>query len=233
MNNLRDLTFEQLTKRAIEGDIEARTLLIESHMIMQLLDSVSYWASKKYKQDPDEIKDFILVKLFNSIKTLQDPSQLEAWCYGVARNYCLNQIRHLNVEEKYQELKLAEEQGRFGKWHGKPLIPPHLVSSPEEDSLIEEQRLHVSEVLRRLKQSFPDSPFMKAWVEGKTLRQISEETGVSIVTVARQLKKMQKAIVTEFLSEIETIRGQIQSSQAVIENEKMITRYILEELRDK
>jgi RNA polymerase sigma factor (sigma-70 family) len=244
MANLRDLTLAQLTKRSMEGDIEARTLLIEHPATMRLLDRVSEWAYRRYKQDPDEIKDFILVKLFNSINTLKDPSRLKEWCYGLARNHCLNQIRHLNVEEKYQELKLAEEQGRFGKWHGKPLIPPHLASSPEEELLIKEQgqqeelvieelRLHVREMLVRLEQVFPDSSLMEAWTEGKTLKQISVEKGLPIATVARQLKKMQKAIVTEFLSEIETIRGQMQSSQAVIEDEKMITRYILEGLRAK
>lgn len=217
----------------MDGDIEARTLLIEHPATMQLLDRVAHWAYRRYKQDPDEIKDFILVKLFNSINTLKDPSQLTKWCYMMAKNYSLNQIRHLNVEEKYRELKLAEEQGRFGKWHGKPLIPPHLASLPEEELLIKEQELYLKEVLKRLKQSFPDSSLMEAWAEGKTLRQISEEMGVPISTVARRLKNMQKALITDFLSEIKTIRGQTQSSQSVIEDEKMITRNILESLRDK
>jgi RNA polymerase sigma factor (sigma-70 family) len=244
MNNLRDLTLEQLIKRAMEGDIEARTLLIEHPSTMHLIDQVSNWAYSKYKQDPDEIKDFLLVKLFNSINTLKDPSQLKKWCTMMASNYCLSQIRHSNVEEKYQELKLAEQQGRFGKWHGKPLIPPHRASSPEEelllkergqqkDLLIEELRLHVREMLERLEQSFSDSSLLEAWAEGKTLRQISEKTGIPMPTIARRLKKMQKVIVAGFLSEIETIRGQMQSSQSVIEDEKLITRYILEGLRAK
>lgn len=233
MHNLRDLTLEQLTERAMKGDLEARSLLIEHSQVTQLLNKVSGWAYRRYKQDPDEIKDFLLVKLFNSINTLKDPSQLRKWCYEMARNYCLNRLRRLNVEEKYQELKLYQHQGLFGKWQGRPLIPPQFESSPEKEILIEELRLHMRAVWGRLKQSFPDSSLIEAWAEGKTVKQIGEETGESMATVYRRLNKMKKAIVTEFLSEIEKIRGQMQSSQSVIEDEKMITRYILEGLRDK
>jgi RNA polymerase sigma factor (sigma-70 family) len=244
MQNLKNLTLEQLTIRAIEGDIEARALLIEHPAILQLLDRVSSWAYQNYKQYPDEIKDFIRVKLFNSISTLKDPSHLNKWCYMLVRNYCLNQIRHLNVEESYQKLIIAKHEGQFGKLHGKSLPPPHPASSPEEQMLIKEQiqqeellieelRLNVREVLERLLQSSPDSSLIKAWAEGKTPKQISEETGISIKTVFRQLKKMQKAIVTELYSQIETIRGQMQLSRVVIEDEKMIAHYILEGLRDK
>jgi RNA polymerase sigma factor (sigma-70 family) len=235
MHKLKDPTLEQLTEKAISGDIGARARLTEHPAMWLLLDEVSAWAARTYKLERDEIRENVLVAIFNRLETLTRPSDLEGWCYGVAKNYCLNQLRHLRIEKRYQELELANQQSRRGRRHGVPVEPSYLVPSPEEELLAKEQRRLLREALQRAIQSLPDSPdsLVKAWMEGKTAKQISEETGLPLSTVYRRVTKMQKAFLKELLSEIEAVRGQTQSLQTTIENEKLIARYMLEELRAK
>jgi len=236
MSDKENPTLEQLTKSAMGGDIGALYSLIEHPKTQRLLDQVSDWAFAHYKQDKDEIKEVLIGKLFNRIDTLSDPSRLKGWLYQVAKHHSLNQLRHLRIEEQYKEMVSAEQRNRFGTWHGESLVPPRAVSLPGDEHFGEEQQIAVRDMIQRATQrateSFP-KPVVEAWRDGKSAREISEATGLPVAAVYRLLKKIQKAIVTESLSELEAIVGQMESVQSNIENEKAITRGILEVLRSK
>lgn len=211
--------------------------LIEHPKTQRLLDRISGWASVRYKQDKEEIREALVAKLFNRVGTLKDPAHLKQWLYEVARRHSLNQLRHAEVEKRYQEAMLAEHRKQFGTWHGEPLAHPNATSLPEDDPYSENQQVAVREMIQRAAlRAIRSSPktvaeAWEAWAAGKTVQEISKETGQSVATVYRLLKMMEKAIVTESLSEIEAIRGQMESAQSDIESEKVITRGILEVLR--
>jgi RNA polymerase sigma factor (sigma-70 family) len=220
----------------MEGDMGALYSLIEHPTTQRLLDHISGWASKRYKQDKDDVREALVAKLFNRVGTLKNPAYLKRWLYEAAKRHSLNQLRHSEVEKRYQEAVLAEHSKQFGTWHGEPLAHPSAAHLPEDDPYGEGQQVAVRDMIRRAAlraiRSFPE-PVAEAWAAGTTAREISEETGLSVVTVYRLLSKMERAVVAESLSEIESIMGQMESAQSDIENEKVITRGILEVLRSK
>jgi len=233
---------EEVIKAAISGDLEARASLVEHPAVQELLARVSKAASAEFNVDRDEIKEHLLVKLFNRVEELRKPENLRAWCHFVARRYCLNVNRHLIVVKRYEELVKAN-QSRFGRWQGAPLALAHDPSTPEEELIKKEEeeilreralilKKRIQKATRDATRSFPES-LVNAWAAGKSVKEISDETGIPMATVYRQLKGAQKRIVTEAISEIETIRDRMQASHSMIEYEKWITRMILEGLKAK
>jgi len=229
LNDVDNNTLECLTEKAINGNKEALTALIQHPKFIQLLDNISAWAARKYNQDKEDVRENVWIRIYNNIETLRQSSRFEEWCYQVTKHYCLNEIRHQQVERDFQD-KVRNQNREDKRRGGKPLVQPKLVPTQEQELLIKEQELVLKEVVRKATEKFPKW-LVDAWSIGKTPKQIIEETGQPPSTVYRMLKKLEKAIIDESLSEIETMRSQMQSSQTEIESEKKITRNILERLR--
>lgn len=197
MNDISDFISERLIEKAISGDREAMTSLIEHPEMLQFLGKVSAWAAWKYKQDIDEVRQAILIKLYEDINTLRNPRALKHWCYSVAKSYCLNQIRHSNVERSYLNDMQRRSLGDRRRG-GVPLIQSTDVPTPDLEFLFEEG-------VRRATKLFPKE-IVDGWRMGKPPKEIAQDTGMPITTIYRILKNMQKGIIEGTLSEIKVIR---------------------------
>lgn len=242
MSDEKDPTFEKLVRGAIDGDMEARALLLVHPDTTRILDKISARASATFHVEADEIKGILLDKLFNKIGSLKLPSldgvslvsQFEAWCYQVARHYCMNLLRHSSVAAKHAT-QVTQMQSRFGKWRDVALPPHHAEPSPEDQLLFKEKKLIAKEITKRLRRELQrtDQSSLKiweSWSRGKSLPEIARETDLPISSVNRKLKGIQKAIVSAYSSEIDAIIDGMKSSQLNIQNEKKATREILREL---
>ena len=221
-DQVSDITLEHLITDAMSGDRKAFTSLVLHPKMSRLIDDVSAWAAWKYQQDRDDVRQVIVIALYNRITTLRDASHLEDWCYAITRGYSLNEIRHRKKEISYLEDSKSRSQ-QAKKREGKPFVEYETASTPEEDFLMEKG-------MRRATRSFPKE-IVGAWVIGKSPKQIAQETGRPISTIYRILKNIRRAIIDETLSEIGTMRSQMQATQSKIESEKELTRSILAGLR--
>jgi DNA-directed RNA polymerase specialized sigma24 family protein len=96
---------------AAAGDSDALNLLLGHPSICRLLAAASISAHARYKVDQDDIREFVQFQLWNKIHTIRSIKSLPAWTRRVAKNFCLNQIRHHDYEIDYEEsVKSSEHQ---------------------------------------------------------------------------------------------------------------------------
>lgn len=91
-----------------------------------------YGVCLKYYRDREQSRDAVLQifeKLFESLKT-HTPENVKTWLMFVARNYCISELRKMQVK--------AEKQSRYEKDEEEPWMPEEEVL---HEKVIKEQRL--------------------------------------------------------------------------------------------
>ncbi len=91
-----------------------------------------YGVCLKYYRDREQSRDAVLQifeKLFESLKT-HTPENVKTWLMFVARNYCISELRKMQVK--------AEKQTRYEKDEAEPWLPEEEVL---HEKVIKEQRL--------------------------------------------------------------------------------------------
>src|ERR1051325_8845715 len=126
--------------KSINGEENALTELITHPWMIQLLNKISDWAERKYKQEKEDIRQILLMKLLISICTINNPRRFKPWCYLAVKHHCLNEIRHTKVANSHlRSLKIqSQESTRQG---GKPLIQSTAATSQEQELLKKEQKI--------------------------------------------------------------------------------------------
>jgi DNA-directed RNA polymerase specialized sigma24 family protein len=190
--------FDDILKKAMSGNKEALDLFICHIKMVDLLNEVSVHAARTYKQDRDDIRDKLLMTVYQSITALSEPNHLRAWCYQIAKGYCLDEIRHNTVVmSSMDEIRRStfDDSKRLG---GKPLIQSTNALTPEQEFLLNER-------LSRVYRQYPDA-IVIGWALGHSPAEIAQESGIPLKTVYRLLRKMQGSLLEESLSEIQSIK---------------------------
>lgn len=215
-----DVVVETIILQAVNGDEEARTALIESAWLGKVLNAVSIWSAARFKSaklkgDPDEIRQIVWLKVFLYIHTLKNPKKktwcscLRTWCYAVARNYCLNEIRHSDIVLDHDKTVSQEnDNGTIKTASGrKRPIPNSVERSAEEISNENAEntlwQCREDEVRRRIWDVLNSFPSEKRTIglfslrERKSVREIVALTNTPVSTTYDILSKIQKALVAE------------------------------------
>lgn len=132
--------------------------------------------------DRDEAEDIaqeVFVDLWNNAPTLPDISNLKSYLFVQVRNRCLNQLKHLHVEDKYRHW-LAEAQA--------------YAEIPEVD-VDPEMMKQIYGVIDELPGQ-ARTIFKMCVLEGKKYKETAEELGISVNTVNTQMKRAYKYIRT-------------------------------------
>ena len=187
-SDINDPRLKSLFLKAKTGDGEAFNLLFTDSRIWRPLTTISFSVANLYRQDGDEVRAHTLEQTWKKIDSIKDFTHLCPYCHTVARNYCLNQIRHNNVVRDYSHDQTKTRESR--KRGGKPMVDFTTVPTPE-------QELQIQEALQRATAPFP-TWLVEGWRDGKSASELSEGTGRSLKTVYRKLKELQKAIIKEF-----------------------------------
>jgi DNA-directed RNA polymerase specialized sigma24 family protein len=193
MIDYSDSLLGYLIEKAARGDREAATALISHPEILQLLDKVSSWAAWKYNQDKDDIRQDVSIALWKSIGSLRNPKHLKSWCYTVAKRYCYHKVRHSKVEMAYIQRQSVGDR-RHG---GDAFVQATDVLTPDVEFLVGEE-------LRRATSQFPQE-IVDGLIQGRSAKQISQETGRPVASVYRLLKNITTSILEGTLSDIKTI----------------------------
>lgn len=198
-----DVGPEPIIIEAIHMNEHALTELFEHPWMIRLLNEIAEWAQWKYQQNKEDFRQILSLRIYLNIYTLNNPRRLRPWCYSIARNDCLNQVKHRRVANSYLELsrRQSQESTRQG---GRPFVQCSAVLTPEQELLQKEQELLRKEQdilfekkIRKITSSFPPE-IVDGWLEGIPRKEIAKTLGRSVQTVYRLLNEMHKAIVKEF-----------------------------------
>jgi RNA polymerase sigma-70 factor (ECF subfamily) len=122
----------------------------------------------------EEIVQNLFMKLWQKRELLQAHTSVKAYLYKCVHNDCLNHIKHLKIQGKYQE---------------------HALYTMDQHTEAASHRVELSELENRLGQALKELPeqcraiFQMSRFEELKYKEIAEELGISIKTVENQMGK--------------------------------------------
>ncbi len=129
--------------------------------------------AQRFLRDCDAAQDAVQEVFLRYLKAPpreRDPRSLSSWLYRATHNLCVDQIR------KEVHMRAQMEQ----------MDPPEPAPSPARVLQIEESRERTERLLRRLTENQRTLLVLRVY-EGKTYREISEITGLSVSNVGVQI----------------------------------------------
>ena len=91
----------ELVKRVCMGETQLFRLLIERHQ--QHIFNLCYRMLRQFEEADDATQDTFL-KAYRSLKQFRGDARLKTWLCRIARNECLNRLRHENMASLDQQL---------------------------------------------------------------------------------------------------------------------------------
>ena len=91
----------ELVKRVCMGETQLFRLLIERHQ--QHIFNLCYRMLRQFEEADDATQDTFL-KAYRSLKQFRGDARLKTWLCQIARNECLNRLRHENMASLDQQL---------------------------------------------------------------------------------------------------------------------------------
>jgi len=193
MEITEELELEDILEEA-RRDKEAFDRMISHPRVKRILDEVAAWAAREFKQEKDEIRDVVVRKLYANLGQINNPRNLKSWCYSVARNYCCDRYNRSSHEVPFLN------EASLGVFEGKKYNGASVVQNWAEMTFEEERRL--TDALLKAIKPLPKE-LVQAFADGKKLREIAAQFGVSIPTAQRKLTRLQKAIADAVMEALE------------------------------
>lgn len=172
---------------------------------------LALYGSRGVYENAEDLKQEVYLKVLSNIKGIRDfrsDTEFFGWIHSVARNIYLNSLRKSVLERKSVgedelfELFQTERTGSESQYHEPALKGLLDKLDPEEGKILELS------------------------TQGYTPRQIADKLGISLRTAYRLVSQVQKGI----LEEVDELTTNMKKSQIEIEQEKALTRHIINEL---
>jgi RNA polymerase sigma factor (sigma-70 family) len=186
----------------VDQEVALRFLYADPEVEREL-NSIAF----RFRQDKDDLRQEIALKLSIDGYALRDLKCLKSWCYVTAMNICRNNHRHEKVVRRHGE-RCAGESVLCRRGGGGVVVQRSEVKTPEQEMLeLEQEALRddlVSELSERLRKRLVDiisalpkdvQEVARLWDEGKSPEEIAEVIGKSAKTVYRKHKEFQMELV--------------------------------------
>jgi hypothetical protein len=203
---------KRLMPKIINKNQRALNSLMREEWMLQLFYCIAEWAERVKKITVDEelgtdIQEIVTGHIRANLHKVKNPNGvpwsmcIPKWCYVVAGRKC-EDVRKRNARF------IVERDAEMGS-----LVS--MMPSPE----VELERKEQAPIRKRLKSKIPaaasraraaadQQQILSLWIEGDTLNQIAEKTGIPLSTVQRKLKKIQRGIVEGLGQEITEETGE-------------------------
>ncbi|HWS86929.1 MAG TPA: sigma-70 family RNA polymerase sigma factor [Pyrinomonadaceae bacterium] len=243
---VEDAALERIISAAADGDEEALDELFRQEFLYVLLYMIADWAWRKYKVEHDrhgrDVQDVVGGTIRRKITTLKNPRRvswravLKSWCYTVAKRHCLNVLRDERFADEYRDSVVHENTEC--KRGGRKIVTPCSTLRTEaeqrrQESVTEGQIKKIDQTVREIFDSLTpeEKTIASQWSQNKTLQQIADETGSSVETVRRKLKKLQKTLVKELGTMAEEIGKASDTEVAVADVQENLLAHRAQDLR--
>jgi DNA-directed RNA polymerase specialized sigma24 family protein len=210
------IELEALMSEVVKGNQQALDAVMWSEWMLRLLSRIADWAERRKKVEADEhgtgIQEIVAARIREKLHTVKNPNNapwhkvLTKWSYRVASRRC-EDVRKKSTRLVEGHRREVERECMQRKELGVKIFElTSSAPSPEEDLERNEQaplRERLESKIHRTTLEAHDAAtpeerlILNLWLEGKTLQQIRDLTGIPVATTQRKLKKIQKAIVAE------------------------------------
>jgi DNA-directed RNA polymerase specialized sigma24 family protein len=204
--NITEIELEIIIHQAIGGDKQALNLLVCSKWFNDRLDSIAAWAWWQFNVRSEAVRDFVFDKVYTKITEIENNDGiawrgcLTGWCYRIAINFCLNELRHRGVENDYRNGVIGEStqcrrRSKEGGWN---VVASGIARTPE-DELVEKREI-LSQEQRRLELRAKARNAINSllapekrdvgnlWLDGRSPGEIIQKTGWPSSSVYRVIK---------------------------------------------
>ena len=203
-----------LISKASSGDNEALSRLLSDPAFENRVRRIAASVLKRYGsrgvyETSEDLKQEVYLRVLSNITGMRDirsEGQFVGWILSVARNIYIDRLRRSVLENR----SVAEDD-----------------LSQTDRTAMENQynETALKEVLEKLDPK--KGKIVRLFLQGYTARQIADELDISPHTTYRLVKQIQKTI----LGEVDELTTKMKESQIEIEQEKELTRHLINDLR--
>ena len=135
--------------------------------------------------EAEDLTQETLLRAYNKLSTLEDPTRLVPWLYRIATNAAYDRFRQASY--RHRPLSLEEDSGAAGETAKLEIMSD---DSPRLDKLMEQREMSscVQEYIKDLSDSYR-AVILLHDVQGLTNPEIAEMLGVSLATVKIRLHR--------------------------------------------
>lgn len=132
------------------------------------------------RQEAEDLVQDVFVQIWNNKESIDTERQFSSFLFTLVKNRCLNSIKKKVVDDKFKtaSARMASEELY------------HLSFETEDDFVTMEEKLNAE--LEKVMSDMPDRcqvAFRLKWLDGKKIREIAEEMGISTTMVDKHLAK--------------------------------------------
>ncbi len=174
----------EIVRRAKRGDEQAFVEIIQRHQNM--VYRLAYRMVRR-PMDAEDIAQQVFAKIFYALKRFNSRSSLSTWIYRIALNESYDYLRKLKTRKVVYQGDLpaaAASTEPQQSWDGRP---SRVASQAEQRDYLMKLLQHVSEEERML--------LFQKEVEGLTIAELSELTGINPNTIKVKLFRARKKLV--------------------------------------
>lgn len=134
------------------------------------------------EHEAEDIAQETFLKVYEKWDEVDTEEQIRSYLYITAKNFCIDHLRHRNVKEDYQELRIKENK-----------------ISNEDDEEFFLSEVTYQETLRQLYNAIEQLPpqtkrIIQLGLKGKSNNEISEELNISVNTIKTLKKSAYKSL---------------------------------------
>lgn len=175
----------EIVRRAKAGDEQAYAEIIQRHQNMVF--SVAYRMVRR-RIDAEDVAQQVFAKIFYALKKFDMRSSLSTWIYRIALNETYDYLRKLKTRRVVYEGDLGQ--------HVDEVIEDSAISADRAPRIDErsEKRDYLMKLLAHVSEQERMLLFQKE-VEGRTVRELSNLTGINENTIKVKLFRARKKLV--------------------------------------
>ncbi len=174
-----------LVRRAQRGDEDAFAEIVQRNQSMVFGIAMRF---VRRPMDAEEVAQRVFTKVYFALKKFNMRSSLSTWIYRIATNQCYDYLRKLRSRRVLYEGDLGEDAQEFVESSSRAADrrPGADAQAARRDMLLKLLE-HVSEQDRAL--------LIQKEVEGLSIRELSEQTGINPNTIKVRLFRARKKLV--------------------------------------